>query len=56
VAFVIGSPTGIDAIGKPDVSVAGVVAPVAVVVEIVEADNIMRKVLRGTGIVVAVVA
>jgi hypothetical protein len=41
---------------EPDVSVVGIVAPVAIVVEIVIADNIVREILRGTGVVVAMVS
>ena len=55
-AFMIRSPAGIDAVGKPDVSVVGIVAPVAVVVEIVIADDVGCEVVRRAGIVMAVVA
>ena len=53
--FMIGSPSGIHAVGKPDVSVVGIIAPVAVVVEIVVADDVMRQVLRGARVIVAVI-
>ena len=45
VAFAIRRPTGVN-MRKPDVAVVGIVAPVAVVIEIVVADNIVRKILR----------
>ena len=46
VAFVVWSPSGIDMIGIPDVTVIRVVAPVAVVIKIFVADNIARQILR----------
>ena len=54
--FVVGSPAGVDPAGKPHVSVVGVIAPVAVVVEIVEADYVGSEVACGTGIVKAMIA
>jgi len=56
VSFVIRSPAFIDVVREPDVSVVGVVAPVAVVVKIVVANYIGREVMRGAGIVVAMIA
>ena len=50
------SPSGVDTVGKPDVAVGGIVAPVAIVVEVLVADDIGRKVVRGAGIIVAVIA
>src|SRR5450432_694236 len=47
VSIVVGSPVGGDAIGEPDVTVFGVVAPVAVVVEVVVTHHVMRDVLGG---------
>jgi hypothetical protein len=49
-------PSGVDAIGKPNVAVGGVIAPVAVAVEVFVADDIRREVVRGRGIIVAVIA
>ena len=56
VSFVIRSPAFIDVVGEPDVSVVGVVAPVAVVVKIVVTNYIGREVMRGAGIIVAMIA
>ena len=39
-ASVIRSPSDGDLVGKPDMAIAGIVAPVAVVIEVVEADYI----------------
>ena len=55
-SFVIRSPAFIDVVGEPYVSVVGVVAPVAVVVKIVVANHIGREVMRGAGIIVAMIA
>ena len=37
-------------------SVVGIIAPVALIIQIVIADHIARKILRGTGRIVAVIA
>jgi hypothetical protein len=50
------SPSGVDTVGEPDVAVSRIVAPVAVVIEVLVADDIGRKVVRGAGIIVAVIA
>ncbi len=55
-AFVIGRPTGVDSIGEPDVPVVRIIAPVAIVVQILIADHIVREILRRTREVVTVVA
>ncbi len=55
-ALMIGRPTESDPVGKPDMSVVRIVAPVAVVIEIVKADYIVRQILRRTGIIVTVIA
>src|ERR1700722_4214133 len=56
VSFVIWSPAGVDVVGKPYVAVGGIVSPVAVVVEVVISDFVMRQILRRTRVVVPVVA
>jgi len=55
VAFVVGSPSGVNTVGEPHVPVSAVIAPVAVVVEIVEADYVGGEIARGTGIIEAMV-
>ena len=54
-ASVIRSPSGFH-LGIPDVPVIRIIAPVAMVIEIVIADHIVRKVLRGTRRIVTVIA
>lgn len=55
VAFTIRRPTRFH-VGIPDVPVIAFVAPVAIVVEIVIADDVMRKILRRSRIIVAMVS
>ena len=55
-ADVVRCPSRVDAVGKPDVAVGRIVAPVAIVVEVLVADDIGRKVVRGARIIVSVIA
>jgi hypothetical protein len=55
-AGVVRSPAGFNPVGKPDVAVGAIVAPVAVVIEILVADDIVRQILCRTGVVIAMIA
>jgi len=55
-ALMIGCPTESDLVGEPDMAVVWIVAPVAVVVEILIADHIVRQILGRTRVVVTVIA
>src|SRR5208283_3815833 len=55
-ADVIGRPTNFNPIGEPDVAVSGIVAPIAVFIEIVEAHYIGREILCRPRVIVAVIA
>jgi hypothetical protein len=45
-AGVIRSPASFNPVGKPNVAVGAIVAPVAVVIEILIANDIVRQILR----------
>jgi len=55
-AGVVRSPASFNPVGKPNVAVGAIVAPVAVVIEILIANDIVREILGRTGIVVAMIA
>ena len=45
-AGVVRSPASFNPVGKPDVSIGAIVAPIAVVIEILIANDIVRQILR----------
>jgi hypothetical protein len=55
-AFAIRRPARRHPVGVPDMSVVGVIAPVAIIVQVVIADHILRHVLRRARVVVPVFA
>src|SRR5258708_2882379 len=55
VAVAVGRPIGGNAAGEPDMGVVAVVAPVAVIVEVIVAYDIVRDVLRRPGGFVAMI-
>ncbi len=56
VACVIGRPANFNPVGEPDVTIVRVIAPVAIVIQVLVANNVVGQISRRARIVVAVIA